>query len=237
LRQAGLPNDVAYNAHLGVGWGPYWLDPLGSKFGENAKFFKRNVPEAKKLISAAGYPNGLESNFYSLQQVVPAYGTNWANQMQVLLDFCAEGGLKFKLNLEDYSTVYIPKYHFSKGNFDGMSASPGGARSDPVQTLQIFYHSGGSATRTPAGADDKLDGLISKMAQELDHDKRVAIGHDVQKYMAGSMIGVPYSYQATGFDLVWPFVGNAGTYRAWTVGSGPTETLPFTWYDSSKRST
>ena len=45
MEHRGSPSDYK-------GW---YLDPQGKDFGENAKFYKRNIAEAKKLMSAAGY--------------------------------------------------------------------------------------------------------------------------------------------------------------------------------------
>ena len=37
-----------------------WLDPRKSDFGPNSQYFKQNIAEAKKLMSAAGYDRGID---------------------------------------------------------------------------------------------------------------------------------------------------------------------------------
>ena len=57
----GLPVETRWNTDCratGTGW---WLDPQGKDFGPNAKYFKHNVAEAKKLLAAAGFANGFDS--------------------------------------------------------------------------------------------------------------------------------------------------------------------------------
>jgi ABC-type transport system substrate-binding protein len=233
LTANGLPKAQAFNSHLGAGWGPFWSDPLGKDLGDGSKYFKYDPGEAKKLIAAAGLANGIDATFYTL--ATGQYGTTWHNQMEVLTGMTGEGGLRFKTSLEDYSTTYIPKYHYSKGAFNGMSASPGGVRSDPGQFLQIFYHSGGSATRTPAGKAPELDSLVDKQLRELDRRKRIELTHDIEQYLATHQIAVSYGYQAQSYGLTWPWVGNAGVYRAWVVGADAAEITPFLWFDASKK--
>src|SRR5207237_4888862 len=82
FEQQGLPVDTRWNSHLPQidGW---WIDPRDTKnFGANAKYFQHDVTEAKKLLAAAGYPNGLDivSTYISGTQ----YGTNYQNMIQVL---------------------------------------------------------------------------------------------------------------------------------------------------------
>ena len=48
---------------VGAVWEGYWVDPLDEKkFGPNSKYFKLNIAEAKKLMTAAGFPMCGESD-------------------------------------------------------------------------------------------------------------------------------------------------------------------------------
>src|SRR5207302_7200595 len=59
FRSDGIPVETRWRTHYGTGAG-WWLDPKGKDFGPNAKYFQHNPGEAKKLLAAAGYPNGFE---------------------------------------------------------------------------------------------------------------------------------------------------------------------------------
>ncbi len=73
LEAVGIPDNRRWNTAIPCGGpGSYmffpgmWLDPQSSDFGENAKYFtlgsreRQHLAEAKKLISAAGFPNGID---------------------------------------------------------------------------------------------------------------------------------------------------------------------------------
>src|SRR5262249_18442541 len=60
---AGLPKAVRINTHVGAGWDE-WLDPFGNQFGPNARYYRQEIAEAKKLLQAAGVNGKLKTKFY-----------------------------------------------------------------------------------------------------------------------------------------------------------------------------
>src|SRR5690606_5044846 len=115
-------------------------------------------------------PNGFDGEFHTVSGA--RYGTQWHDQMQVIVQMWAEGGIRLSYHSEDYASVYVPTYHYSRGVGNFASAMPGGVRSDAGQMIQIFYHKDGSAARVPDGAFPEMDALIERQLQELDHDAR-----------------------------------------------------------------
>ena len=59
---AGLPVVRTLDSAMAVNQPGFWfLDPRSSEFGENSKYFEHNPDEAMALLSAAGYPDGLDT--------------------------------------------------------------------------------------------------------------------------------------------------------------------------------
>src|SRR4051812_6037017 len=86
---------------LGAGWGDYWLDPADKAFGENAKYLKHDVAEAKKLMAAAGFANGAEFDFYWLND--NTFGALYNNIVQLYQAMFNDGGLKGNLKGEPFN--------------------------------------------------------------------------------------------------------------------------------------
>lgn len=118
-----------------------WLSDL-----ENA--YQRDVARAKRLLTEAGYPNGLD-----LELIVVTFPEQ-QQMSQALQAQLAEAGIRLKFKLIDVSQFGI----FLKGEGNLMTARWGG-RADPLQTLELLTAAEG--TYTPGGtAGPELDRLL-----------------------------------------------------------------------------
>src|SRR5581483_8975888 len=91
FQKDGLPAEAYY--HTSMGYIPgVTLDPRSKDFGENAKYYKRDIGEAKKLLAAAGYPNGFD--YPSHWPNFPGFGPSFPKQIAAIEAFNAEIGLK-----------------------------------------------------------------------------------------------------------------------------------------------
>jgi peptide/nickel transport system substrate-binding protein len=200
------------------GW---WLDPASKDFGPNAKYFQHDLAEAKKLLAAAGYPNGFDatSNYITGPELgVPKH-------KEVTDGFIKELGVKVKVNSIDYLKEYAPKYRDGKGQFEGWAyttASGGAGKDDPLVGLaNEFWSKSGAASfrgfstsgQNDLAGDPQVDGLIEKARLERDTEKRRALVFDLQRYLAKPMYTLPAPGQATGFDVAWPCIGNFNVWQ------------------------
>jgi ABC-type transport system substrate-binding protein len=101
FRQDGLSIDIINESGLQANTYAGWLlDPASKEFGANSRFFKKDLVEAKKLLEAAGHPNGLEDfdlSYAAPQAAVPAaYNT----YIEPIIGVTQESGLfRWKLNI------------------------------------------------------------------------------------------------------------------------------------------
>jgi peptide/nickel transport system substrate-binding protein len=228
---AGLPRSLRINTHIGAGW-PEWLDPMSGDFGPNAKYWKRDVAEAKKLAQAAGVTGKPELKFY-----FPAdgYSATYQQTVPILAEMINEAGIwDVKLTPLNYQNEYIPKIHFggdAVGAWDGVALTPAAQGNDAGHQFQVQFHSRGAATRQPPDEDPRLDELIDAQLREADTQKRARMVQEIQRYMPTTMIAVPVFYQGANYGLIWPWVGNAGAVRGRAVP--PSETYPYLWFDKA----
>ncbi|HLF77979.1 MAG TPA: ABC transporter substrate-binding protein [Dehalococcoidia bacterium] len=212
--EQGLPAAALWNTVMAPGAGPWRLDPKSKDFGPNAKYFQHDVAEAKKLLAAAGYASGLEvqSNYISGTQL----GVDYQKQIQVLEDMAREVGFKPTAKLIDYATEY-PKMRDGRGKFDGwgyVSSPPPG--NDAVIIFTYRYYSKGGINflgfdaqgKGDDSGDPSVDSQIEKARGEFDTTKRMAIVHDLQRYLAKAQYCVPQPGTAGGYTLAWPAYSN-----------------------------
>src|SRR5581483_3587179 len=214
FREGGLTVDVVNESGLQANTYAGWLlDPLGKDFGPNSKYFKKDLAEAKKLITAAGFASGVVDNF---ELVYPARSAAvpaaYFDGLDALIGMTQESGLfKWKLNqVQNYYADWFPKYHNqSMGTFSGVTVSLSSLAEDPANYLFSYYNSKGSLRQ---GSDSTLDDLTGKAIKEFDTKKRQDVVKEIQRYEGGKNF-YPRVGGGTGFSLAWPAVRNREVYR------------------------
>ncbi len=239
LNQEGLPVSTAWNStelqnNFFAGW---WLDPKGKDFGDNARLFKHNPAEAKKLVAAAGFPNGV--NVISSHFTTTQYGVDFPRHVELLEGMSTDVGINFKKNIVDYNVDFFPKYRDAKGNHEGLSykLGPSGGGDSAVGRLIFFTHStgGGFTGFDPDGrgthkGDPWIDQSLDKARGELDVNKRKALVQEVQRYMAKRMYSVRWPGGASQYRLSWPALQN---FELYDTISGAARYL-YEWVDQTK---
>jgi ABC-type transport system substrate-binding protein len=235
FQNAGYDMKGYWSSPLASGYKDFWLDPKGSDFGDAAKSYELNVSGAKSLLSAAGFPNGLDIQFTFLAG--PQYGRDQSQRAEALMSMLSEGGVKCKANPVDYVTVWVPQYLRAYGDFDGIAMYATGSRADPGAWFTAFLSSTGANNVVGANYPD-LDTLVSKQRQEFDRDARIKLIQDIQRYCAENMPSIPESGQIDSVSLTWNGVHGVGDVHTWpgnpwSIGA---EGMPYAWLDESLRS-
>jgi peptide/nickel transport system substrate-binding protein len=231
---AGINMKGYWSIPYGAGNGPFWLDPKDPKFGPHAANLKYNVEEAKNLLTAAGYPNGIE---FPISFITSGeYGREWGQRNEAIMAMWAKGGVRARANVVDYTSVFAPQILRSKGNFDGVATFSNGGRSDPGLFLAVFLSSSG-ANNLVGTTFPELDQLVLKQRRELDRQKRIAQFHDIQRYCAEHMPLIPQGGHTETPALSWNGLRGPEQYFQWAgnVSSSGAELYPFYWLDDSLR--
>jgi len=230
----GLPCDPLY--HTSMGYIPgVTLDPNSKDFGENSKYYKRDLSEAKKLMAAAGYASGFD--YQSHWPNFPLFGPNFPKQIAVIESFNQELGLKPSSDPIDYNLKYLPDYVTKRGQHEGIVFTLGAVTSpDPVDYFVWRYYSKAGATSGAifgdvgsgdGAGDPKVDDYIEKAKAELDSKKQGVILSDLQKYLGGMQYAITSPGLATQFTVAWPAVRN---YLAQQGDSRAINSFYYNWW-------
>lgn len=233
----GLPVDAFWNtsvpANEFAGW---YLDPQGPDFGENSKYYELNIEEAKKLMSAAGYPDGVD---FPSTYASDSYGPEYIRQIEIQNGMAAEAGLRATPNGVIYQTDLIPNYQSSQGDFEGIGwmLRPQSS-TDPLDKFAEYNFSGSgpnfigydvNGTGDHSG-DPYVDDLIRKGRVETDSEERVKILHDLQRHFAQKMYLMRSPSAATGFDVIWPALKN----YMWVQNAFVSQEVQYWWLDKTQ---
>ncbi len=225
----GLPVDVRWSSCV---WADRdgWLDPKGKNFGPNAKYFEHNIAEGKKLLQAAGYPNGLS---VTSTITTGGYGAAHGKATDVIEGMLSDVGFKAQRNDVDNAKVYIPQYREASGKYEGwvMKAAGGDLIDATIRMRSEFYSKAGQGF-LGFPPDAQIDSMIEKAITEFDKDKRNLITYDLQRTLAEKMYGVKWPGGASGFGLAWPVVQNFAVFNG--VPFYSKDPIYYYWLDQSK---
>jgi len=142
--------------------------------------------------------------------------------IEVLQGMNAEAGFKFRANVVDYTSEFLPRYRDARGPHEGMTYKQGPRPSeDPAARTEFdFYSKSGpnflgfdaNGSNTQAG-DPKVDELLNKARGEVDEKKRKALLQEQQNYLAKTMYGIRWPGGTSGLQMAWSVIQNFNVYR------------------------
>ena len=249
FRDAGIDVSSRYHTTIAGCYDIGWLDPTDAKkFGPNSKYYTFDVAEAKKLLAASGFANGVSTPLLISDIQTGAY-VQWAQMLPGILN---EAGIKVQTSPKSDTTDYIPNYHYAyTGNFWGEKTPPGMngilLRKGPdvlysaaELAAYVFYHKNGSSFTgaTPDGnnphlGDPKFNSMVEAIGAEFDKKRQTELIYEFQKAQAIEAYRVPFpGYATKPLSLVWPAIGNYGVHVP--VPGVPVPGDMYWWQDSSK---
>jgi peptide/nickel transport system substrate-binding protein len=152
-----------------------WSVPF-DKLGEGEKYYKYDPAEAKRLMAAAGYPNG-----FPAAMCFTTYGsTVVVDQMQLVQKNLKDIGIDAKIDQKEYG-AYIATCFY--GKFDSMTFGPQTPFLEPDNFLFGQYSPGELKNQSHIN-DPVVADMLVRQRRTFDAAKRREIVHDIQRYLA-----------------------------------------------------
>ena len=152
-----------------------WSIPM-DKLGEGAKYYRHDPVEARRLLAAAGYPNGFPASM-----CFTTYGsTILVDSMQLVQKSLKDVGIDVKVDQKEYG-AYIATCFY--GKFDSLAFGPQTGFLEPDNFLFGQYYpeelKNQSHINDPVVAD-----MLVRQRRVLDPAKRRELIFDIQRHLA-----------------------------------------------------
>jgi peptide/nickel transport system substrate-binding protein len=152
-----------------------WTLPI-DQLGEGAKYFKHDPKEAKRLLAAAGYPNGFPGSL-----CFTTYGsTILVDSMQLVVKYLKDVGIDVKVDQKEYG-AYIASCFV--GKFDSMTYGPQTPFLDPDNFIFAQYYPGEPKNQSHIN-DPVLADMLIKQRRTFELAKRREVINEIQRYLA-----------------------------------------------------
>ena len=152
-----------------------WTLPI-DQLGEGAKYFKFDPAEARRLLAAAGYPNGFPGSL-----CFTTYGsTILVDAMQLVVKYLKDVGIDAKVDQKEYG-AYIASCF--QGKFDSMTFGPQTPFLDPDNFVFAQYYPGEPKNQSHIN-DPVLADMLVKQRRTFEIPKRREVLNEIQRYLA-----------------------------------------------------
>lgn len=236
LEAEGIPlQGFLHTAVQADSGGDYWLNPKGKEFGPNAKYYRQDIVEGKKLVAAAGFPNGLEA--VANYPAPPGYGDTFNRYVAIYLEDAHQVGLNLKSNTVGFTTEWRPRFFNVQGDYEGLAWSfrPAAGIFDPVEIAWQEFVPGSNAycglfseNSSYLKGDPEVTALLKKARSEFDDKRRISLMHDFQRMEAVNQYRTSFAGTAQMLGLAWEAVRNVNVFHGDLPNVG-------TWLDPTKR--
>jgi peptide/nickel transport system substrate-binding protein len=152
-----------------------WSIPI-NQLGEGAKYYQHDLVEARRLLAAAGYPNGFQASV-----CFTTYGSSiLVDQMQLMLKYLKDVGIEAKIDQKEYGTYFSTCF---QGKFDSMTFGPQTSFLEPDGYLYGYYMPGEPRNQSHIN-DPVVADLIVRQRRTFDPVKRRELIYETQRHLA-----------------------------------------------------
>jgi len=146
------------------------------QLGEGAKNFAYDPREAKRLLAAAGYPNGFPATI-----CWTTYGTPVVvDHAQLVVKYLKDVGIDARLDTKEYG-AYISTCFY--GKFDSLAYGPQTPFLDGDNYLFGYYFPGELKNQSHVN-DPVVADMLVRQRRTFDLARRRELIHDIQRYLA-----------------------------------------------------
>jgi ABC-type transport system substrate-binding protein len=142
-----------------------------------------NITKAKQLLTAAGYPNGVDITIWFTNVIVGSPDVEALIQEQL-----ARSGIRAKLNSQETGAFYS---RFRGGEFESAVGQMSADYLDADSTASFIAASTGSYAKRVRLNDTIIDNLVKQGVATTDPAQRAKIYGDIQDRLAALCVYVP----------------------------------------------
>jgi peptide/nickel transport system substrate-binding protein len=177
-----------------------WSIPIDQLPPDGRRFYQQGIPEAKRLLAEAGFPNGLRIPVES----TGSWGPDFLDLVQVMVKNWKAAGIDADLKLKE-GGAFVASTVGRKFEKAAITLRGGATSPDPYL---VSGHLPGQPLNLAGVNDAKLSEMIKLQRRTFDVARRREIVYDIQRYLSQQ---VYYLYTSPSAKVIggWePYVKN-----------------------------